>query len=91
MAWAAEWEKEGEKVDWQKLMPPRGFRVLPRRRVVERTLAWICHNQRMSLGITRGCARAAKHSRICCHEATHGEAVGSRLRLFHTVSFSAIQ
>jgi len=23
--WAAEWAKEAEKVDWQKLMPPRGF------------------------------------------------------------------
>jgi transposase len=24
-------------VDWQKLMPPKGFQVLPRRWVVERT------------------------------------------------------
>ena len=23
--WAAEWAKEGKKVDWQTLMPPRGF------------------------------------------------------------------
>jgi hypothetical protein len=23
---------------------------------------------------------------ICCHESPHGEAVGSRLRLFHTIS-----
>src|SRR5215204_2141678 len=29
--WAEEWAKEGKKVDWQRLMPPRGFRVLPRR------------------------------------------------------------
>jgi putative transposase len=29
-----EWAKEGEKVDWQRLMPPRGFGVLPRRWVV---------------------------------------------------------
>jgi putative transposase len=29
------WATEGEKIDWQKLMPPRGFRVLPRRWVVE--------------------------------------------------------
>ena len=28
--WATEWAKEGKKVDWQKLMPPRGFVVLPR-------------------------------------------------------------
>jgi putative transposase len=46
--WAQEWAKEGKKVDWQGLMPPRGFRVLPRRWVVERTFAWITHNRRMS-------------------------------------------
>jgi putative transposase len=46
--WAEEWAKEGKEVDWQRLMPPRGFRVLPRRWVVERTLAWISHNRRMS-------------------------------------------
>jgi hypothetical protein len=34
-AWAREWAKEGVAVDWQKLMPPKGFQVLPRRRVVE--------------------------------------------------------
>jgi putative transposase len=37
--WAAEWAKEGQKVDWQRLMPPRGFVALPRRWVVERTFA----------------------------------------------------
>ena len=46
--WAEEWAKEGEEVDWQKLMPPRGFQVLPRRWVVERTFSWIDHNRRMS-------------------------------------------
>jgi putative transposase len=46
--WAGEWAKEGKKVDWERLMPTRGFRVLPRRWVVERTFGWICHNRRMS-------------------------------------------
>ena len=46
--WAEEWVKEGKEVAWQRLMPPRGFRVLPRRWVVERTFAWISHNRRMS-------------------------------------------
>ncbi len=46
--WAEEWAKEGQKVDWQRLLPRRGFEVLPRRWVVERTFAWICHNRRMS-------------------------------------------
>jgi putative transposase len=46
--WAAEWAKEGEKVNWQRLIPLRGFQVLPRRWVVERTFSWIEHNRRMS-------------------------------------------
>jgi putative transposase len=48
LAWAEEWEREGVSVDWQELLPPRGFQVLPRRWVVERTIAWIDHNGRMS-------------------------------------------
>jgi len=48
MAWAREWSKEGAKVDWQKLLPPQGFVVLPRRWVVERTYSWIDQNRRMS-------------------------------------------
>ncbi len=36
------------KVDWQKLMPPQGFVVLPRRWGVERTFSWLCQNRRMS-------------------------------------------
>jgi putative transposase len=54
--WAAEWAKEGKAVDWQKLMPPKGFRVLPRRWVVERTFAWISHNRRMAKDYERLCA-----------------------------------
>ena len=46
--WASELAKEGKKVDWQRLMPPKGFKVLPRRWVVERTIAWISQNRRMS-------------------------------------------
>ena len=46
--WAEEWAKEGRKIDWQKLLPPRGFQVLPRRWVVERTFSWLSQNRRMS-------------------------------------------
>jgi putative transposase len=46
--WAAEWAKEGKKVDWQRLMPPKGFKVLPRRWVVERTFSCLGQNRRMS-------------------------------------------
>jgi putative transposase len=56
MAWAEQWSKEGVKVDWETLLPPQGFQVLPRRWVVERTFAWICHNRRMSKDYERLCA-----------------------------------
>jgi putative transposase len=56
--WAAELAKEGEEIDWQKLMPPRGFRVLPRRWVVERTFSWLGQNRRMSKDYERLCASA---------------------------------
>jgi putative transposase len=55
-AWVEQWAKEGKEVDWQRLMPPRGFRVLPRRWVVERTFAWISHNRRMAKDYERLCA-----------------------------------
>jgi transposase len=57
-----EWAREGVKVDWQKLMPPQGFVVLPRRWVVVRTFSWLSQNRRMSLWITRDSPRRAKRS-----------------------------
>ena len=48
MAWAREWAREGVKVDWEKPLPPRGFQVLPRRWVVERTFPCTDQNRRMS-------------------------------------------
>ena len=59
-SWAREWAKEGVAADWQKLLPPKGFVVLPRRWVVERTLSWIEQQRRMSLWTTRGCVPAGK-------------------------------
>jgi putative transposase len=55
MAWATELAKEGMKVDLQKPIAPRGFQILPRRWVVERTIAWISHNRRMSKDYERLC------------------------------------
>jgi putative transposase len=55
-AWAREWAKEGVTVDWQRLLPPKGFLVLPRRWVVERTFSWIDQNRRMSKDYERLCA-----------------------------------
>jgi transposase len=62
MSWAREWAEEGVKVDWEKFMPPEGFQVLPRRWVVERTIAWIDQSRRMSLGTTSVYRRAEKRS-----------------------------
>jgi putative transposase len=56
--WAEEWAKEGKRVDWQRLMPPRGYVALPRRWVVERTFSWLGQNRRMSKDYERLCASA---------------------------------
>jgi putative transposase len=53
-SWAEQWLIEGVKVDWEKLLPPKGFQVLPKRWVVERTFSWTDQNRRMSLGIMKG-------------------------------------
>ena len=54
--WAQEWAKEGREIDWQKLLPRRGFELLPRRWVVERTFSWLSQNRRMSKDYERLCA-----------------------------------
>jgi putative transposase len=41
------WVPEGIEVDWEKIRP-RGFRVLPRRWVVERTFAWLSTWRRLA-------------------------------------------
>jgi putative transposase len=41
------WAPQDAEIDWDKIMP-KGFHVLPRRWVIERTNAWITHYRRLS-------------------------------------------
>ena len=56
------WAKEGEEADWHRLTPPRGFRVLPRRWVVQRAFARICHDRRMAKDHEKLCATGGPSS-----------------------------
>jgi putative transposase len=47
---------EDVEVNWEAVLPPPGFHVLPRRWVVERTFGWIDQNRRMSKDYERLCA-----------------------------------
>ena len=85
MRWAREWAKEGVRVDWQKLLPPKGFLVLPRRWVVERTIAWIDQQQEDEQRLREAvCER--RSVRVRCHDSPHDEAARPCLRTFHTAS-----
>jgi transposase len=48
----------------QKVLSTRGFQVPPRRWVVERSLAWICHNRRMSKDYEKLCASGEHTSMV---------------------------
>jgi len=39
--------KESEEVDWDKIIP-KGFHILPKRWIIERTNAWITRCRRLS-------------------------------------------
>jgi transposase len=56
LAWAREWQMEGRNFDVEKMFPRRGFEILPRRWVAERTFAWLGHNRRMGKDHERLCA-----------------------------------
>ena len=49
------WAPKDAVIDWSKILPPPGFRVLPRRWVVERTFSWLGQSRRMSKDYERLC------------------------------------
>jgi putative transposase len=46
--WAEERAKEGREIDWQRPIMRRGFEILSRCWVVERTFSWLSQNRRTS-------------------------------------------
>jgi putative transposase len=49
------WAPAGTVIEWKKILPPPGFRVLPRRWVVERTFSWLGQSRRLSKDYERLC------------------------------------
>lgn len=54
-----------DQIDWSKYLPPPGFRVLPRRWVVERTFAWQAQARRLSKDYELLCASSEAMIYVC--------------------------
>ena len=44
---------QSSQIDWERLVPPRGYAALPRRWVVERTFSWLGQNGRLNKAYER--------------------------------------
>ena len=54
-------------IEWKKILPPPGFRVLPRRWVVERTFSWLGQSRRLSKDYERLCESSEAMVCVCHH------------------------
>jgi len=54
-----------DQIDWSQYLSPPGFRVLPRRWVVERTLAWQGQARRLSKDYERLCSTSEAMIYVC--------------------------
>jgi len=54
-----------DQIDWSQYLPPPGFRVLPRRWVVERTFAWQSHARRLSKDYELLCSTSEAFLSVC--------------------------
>jgi len=80
--WAEEWAKEGKKVDWQRLMPPRGYVTLPRRWVVERTFSLgFLRTGGWAYGLREAVRQRRSVRRVRSHDSSDGEEAGTWLRI----------
>ena len=68
--------------DWSKLLPPGGFRVLPRRWVVERTFAWLGAYRRLSSKDYERLPTTSENYNVSGDHALDAEAAHPCLRLF---------
>jgi transposase len=54
-----------DQIDWSQYLPPPGFRVLPRRWVVERTFAWQAQARRLSKDYELLCSTSEAMIYVC--------------------------
>lgn len=54
-----------DQIDWAKYLPPPGFRVLPRRWVVERDFAWLGQSRRLSKDYELLCTTSEAMIYVC--------------------------
>jgi putative transposase len=81
-AWVQEWAKERVTIDWEKLLSPKGSKVLPRRWVVERTfISWLGQNRRLSKDYERLCETSEAFIHMVADPAD-GEASGAQMGPF---------